>query len=173
MQAPLPYMHMTPPPRDPWEVDRGHLKTLAICHYVAGGLEIAFASIFIIHIVMGLVIMNDPGALGPPAGTRGGQQPPPAAFGWLFVGVGSCAVLAGWTAGILTIVSGRAIARRRWRTFSLVMAGVNCLWAPVGTVLGVFSFIVLLRGSVADLYAHEAAVHAGGGAAAAAPAGPG
>jgi hypothetical protein len=179
MQAPLPYMYV-PPPVDAWEVDRGHLRTLAICHSVAGGLEIAFSSIFIIHVVLGVIFLTNPGAMAPPpppAG-RGGMagmpqrpapQAPPPAFGWMFIGMGSCAVTAGWTTGILTIVSGRAIARRRWRTFSLVMAGVNCLWVPIGTVLGVFSFIVLMRGSVAALYAHERAPD-GAAAAGAAPA---
>ena len=42
---------------------------------------------------------------------------------------------------------------RRARTFSLVMAGVNCLSVPLGTTLGVFTFIVLLRESVAAQYA--------------------
>jgi hypothetical protein len=58
----------------------------------------------------------------------------------------------GWAVGILTIVSGRAIAQRKWRVFSLVMAGVNCASFPLGTLLGVFSFIVLLRPSVRALY---------------------
>ena len=154
MRAPLPYMHVLP--ADPWSVDRGHLKTLAICHYVAGGLELVFSSFFILYIVIGLVFVNDPNAFAPPAGSRAGAQPqPPPEFGWMFVGMGSCIVLLGWTTGILTIVSGRGIARLRRRTFSLVMAGVNCLWMPIGTVLGVFTFIVLMRGSVIALYEQQ------------------
>lgn len=155
MQAPLPYMHALP--ADPWAVDRGHLKALAICHYVAGGLEILFSSFFILHIVIGLFFLNEPGAFAPPPGSPAAAQaqPPPEAFGWLFIGMGTCLVLLGWTAGILTIVSGRGIARRRWRMFSLVMAGVNCLWVPFGTALGVFTFIVLLRASVTALYEQQ------------------
>jgi hypothetical protein len=36
--------------------------------------------------------------------------------------------------------------------FSLVIAGVNCASFPLGTLLGVFTFIVLLRASVRSLY---------------------
>jgi hypothetical protein len=54
--------------------------------------------------------------------------------------------------GILTIVSGRLISLRRRRTFSLVVAGINCASFPFGTVLGVFTFIVLARPSVRALY---------------------
>jgi hypothetical protein len=78
--------------------------------------------------------------------------PPPPFLGWMFIGMGSCAIVLGWTAGILTIVSGRCLQRRRARVFSLVMAGVNCLSVPIGTTLGVFTFIVLLRPSVQALY---------------------
>jgi hypothetical protein len=33
------------------------------------------------------------------------------------------------------------------------VAGINCLWVPLGTALGVCTFIVLLRESVNKLYA--------------------
>jgi hypothetical protein len=66
--------------------------------------------------------------------------------------MGGCAVFVGWTLGILTIVSGRLISLRRRRTFSLVVAGINCASFPFGTVLGVFTFIVLARPSVRALY---------------------
>lgn len=157
MQAPLPYMPVLP--IDQWDADRSHLKTLAICHYVWGGLEILFSSLGIIYVVLGVVFVNDPGAFGPPPGARPGQpapQPPPPEFvGWMFVAMGSCFVVLGWTTGILTILSGRGIARRRGRTFSIVMAGLNCISFPIGTTLGVFTLIVLLRPSVIALYARE------------------
>ena len=36
--------------------------------------------------------------------------------------------------------------------FSLVVAGLNCMGFPFATVLGVFTFLVLLRESVVELY---------------------
>jgi hypothetical protein len=171
-QSPMPL----PPPGGYGDADASHLKALAICHYVWGGLTIALSCIFIVHIVMGLVMLTNPAAFGPPAPATVApppataraalrpppqpQQQPPAFVGWMFVGMGSCGMLLGWTIGILTIVSGRCIARRRSRVFSLVMAGVNCLSVPVGTTLGVFTFIVLLRPSVQALYQSDA--HAAG-----------
>lgn len=157
MQPPLPYMPVLPV--DQWDVDRSHLKTLAICHYVWGGLEILLSSLGILYIVLGAVFVNDPGVFGPAPGARPGQPapppPPPEFIGWMFVAVGSCAVLLGWTTGILTILSGRGLARRRGRTFSIVMAAINCISFPIGTTLGVFTLIVLLRRSVIALYEHE------------------
>ena len=139
----VPYAAMRSP-----TVDDGHLKTIETCHYVWGGLSILFSSLFIFHIVVGLMMIN--GSLPFPTNPGG---PPPKTFGYLFAIMGSVAVCFGWSLGILTILSGRAIARRRWRVFSLVMAGVNCISFPFGTLLGVFTFIVLLRTSVVERYA--------------------
>jgi hypothetical protein len=127
-------------------VDEGHLKVIAICHYVWGGLLLLLSCIFIVHIVMGMMILNGkwPGNTGPNA--------MPNQMGYMFVCMGSGALVLGWVVGILTIVSGRAIAQRKWRMFSLVMAGGNCASFPIGTLLGVFTFIVLLRDSVRALY---------------------
>jgi hypothetical protein len=144
---PLQYSYAIPPAQ--FQVDASHLRTLAICHYICGALEICFGSLFIFHIVMGAVLLHSPNLLTPATGP---SVPLPPGFAWIFILMGSFAVFSGWVSGILTIISGRCIARRRRRLFSLIMAGVNCLWAPIGTVLGIFTFVVLLRPSVQSLY---------------------
>ncbi len=153
MTSPIPYAHV--PPAGPWDRDLSHLRTLAICHYVWGALTMVFATIFIFHVVLGVAMLSNSSTMFPTGGAAGGGRiapPPPRFVGWVFVAMGSCAVLLGWSVGLLTIYSGRCIATRRSRIFSLVMAGVNCFSAPVGTTLGVFTFIVLLRPSVQTLY---------------------
>jgi hypothetical protein len=127
-------------------IDAGHLRALAICHYVWGGLVIALSSIFIFHVVMGIAIMS--GAV--PATQPG--EPPPQLIGLVFVLMGGCGVLLGWTTGILNILSGRGISRHRSRMLTLVMAGINCISIPFGTLLGVFTFIILSRPSVKMMY---------------------
>jgi uncharacterized membrane protein HdeD (DUF308 family) len=54
--------------------------------------------------------------------------------------------------GILNLISGLCLRARKGRTFSLVVAGINCLHIPLGTVLGVFTIIVLIRDSMRELY---------------------
>jgi hypothetical protein len=48
-----------------------------------------------------------------------------------------------WTLGALTAYAGRSIQKRRRKLFVYVMAALNCLFIPYGTLLGVFTFIVL------------------------------
>lgn len=71
-----------------------------------------------------------------------------AVFKWLYL------VLAAWflASGLLNVISGVCLRARKHRTFSLVVAGINCLHLPLGTVLGVFTIVVLLRDSVRELY---------------------
>ena len=77
---------------------------------------------------------------------------PPTWFGYVFAVMGAIAVIVGWSLGICTILSGQFIARRKYRLFSLIIAGVLCAWFPFGTVLGVFTFVVLFRESVKATY---------------------
>ena len=130
--------------------DAEHLRLLAIMHYVMGGIVAVFSSIGIIHVVIGLTVVG--------GGTGFASAPgQPAAFGWLFVAMGSCIVTCGWTLGGLNILVGRRLGQRRARTLAMVVAGINCLWVPFGTALGVFTFIVLGRDSVRQMFVGPAA----------------
>jgi hypothetical protein len=136
--------------------DQEHLRLLAIFHYIVGGLIACVASIPLIHVAVGLFIMLLPRLLehhsrGAAAGA------PPAVVGLLFVILGGVFVVLGWTVAVLTILSGRHLARRRRPTFCFVVACLLCLWVPFGTVLGVFTIIVLNRPSVKTLFATPAA----------------
>lgn len=61
-------------------------------------------------------------------------------------------ILSGWILGGLTIYAGRCIAKRQKRTFVLIMAGINCIWIPFGTLLGVVTFMALQNDAIRKLY---------------------
>lgn len=44
---------------------------------------------------------------------------------------------------LLLALSGFGILRSRWRVFSFVVAGLICLFFPLGTALGIWTFISL------------------------------
>jgi len=52
----------------------------------------------------------------------------------------------------MKIYAGYLLMRRRKRVVCLVIAGISCMGFPFGTVLGVFTFVVLLRDSVIELF---------------------
>ena len=84
--------------------------------------------------------------------TLGGRGAPPAFFGWFFVVIAVLIMAVIWTMAGLTYVAGRRLGERRSYTFCLVIAGVLCLFMPLGTVLGVFTIVVLQRPSVKALF---------------------
>lgn len=128
--------------------DREHLRLLSIFHYVVGGLLGLCACIPIIHLTIGIVFLTAPETMFPP--DHGG--PPPLLFGLLFTIVPAIMILAGWTLAICTFIAGRCLARQTHYTYCLVIAALACLFMPFGTVLGIFTIIVLVRPSVKAMF---------------------
>jgi hypothetical protein len=73
--------------------------------------------------------------------------------GALFVGFGACIVICGMAFAICIAWAGRCLDRRTSRTFCFVVACLMCVCVPLGTVLGVFTLVVLSRDSVRTLFA--------------------
>ncbi len=129
--------------------DSEHLKLLAIFHYVVAGMTALFACIPFIHFFMGLALA--PGALP----DTDPEAQPIGIFIMVFAGL---FIVAGWTLAALIAYAGRSLQTRRRYTFCLVMAGVECMFMPFGTVLGVFTIIVLMRDSVKGLFGRPVAI---------------
>ena len=128
--------------------DLEHLKLLSIFHFVVAGMAFLFACIPIIHFFVGLALVS---GWFPDTG----GDPNARFFGTIVMIVAGGIVLAGWSFATAIAMAGRSLALRRHYTFCLVMAGVSCLFVPFGTVLGVFTIIVLVRPSVSALFGVE------------------
>ncbi len=125
--------------------DLEYLKLLSIFHYVAAGLTAVFALLPIFHLAIGIAIVS--GAFDDQSG-----EAPPEFFGWMFIIIPGMMMAIGWTFAILIAIAGRKLSRRTSYTFCLVIAGIECLMMPYGTILGVFTIIVLMRPSVKELF---------------------
>jgi hypothetical protein len=69
-----------------------------------------------------------------------------------------------WTFAVCLITSGRFLSLRKHYMFCLVMAALACMCSPFGTVLGVFTIVVLLREPVKQLFAANATMGTGASA---------
>ena len=152
-----------PPPfyRDQRKVDADHLKLLSIFSYVSAGLALLGLLFIVFHYMMmhamfsnpAIWQQNSPGMMRRTAGPPFDVQQFFQVFIWFYVAFGTWGVAM----ALLNVVSGVFLGAHKHRTFSLIVAGLNCLRVPLGTVLGVFTFVVLLRESVVALYEAKSA----------------
>ncbi|BDS05832.1 hypothetical protein NT6N_08720 [Oceaniferula spumae] len=129
--------------------DTEHLRMLSIGHYILAGITALFACFPIIHLFMGAAMMTGGfGGSSVPAHEKQMMQ----MMGGIFVGIASLIILSGWALAVMNFVVARRIVRRESRTLCMVVSGINCLNMPLGTVLGVFTFVVLGRPQVAKSF---------------------
>ena len=57
----------------------------------------------------------------------------------------------------MLFIAGRSLAKRCHYWFAFVVACLECLFVPFGTILGVFTLIVLSRNSAKELFGLETA----------------
>lgn len=139
---PGPSAPYPPPPYapDPRREDDEHVKLLVVFHYVMAGLIGLFALLPLIYVAMGVFFVAGGGPMSAPGAPR--------MVGWLFIAVGGIVCVVGESLALLTFFAARALSARRNWTFCMVVASLNTLHAPLGTALGVFTLIVLMRSSV-------------------------
>lgn len=140
-----------PDPNGNPEKDREHLKLLAVFYYVWAGLSALGGCCMSLYIVVGVAMATNPQMM------EGGQDaPPPPGFGWFIAGMGACGLLVILGLAGLYAYVGYCLQRLRHRTFCIVMAAITCLSIPLGTILGVFTLVVLLRPSAVALFEQSA-----------------
>jgi hypothetical protein len=127
--------------------DTEHLGLLAIFHYVVAGVAALFSFFPLFYSVIGGFLLYAAEHPGP-----GNQEPPPAFLGWIFIAVGAVFFFAGIAMAICILIAGRCLSRRKGYSFAFVMACIECLFVPFGTILGVFTIIALSRESVKALF---------------------
>ncbi|CBA16610.1 hypothetical protein [Xanthomonas albilineans] len=136
--------------------DAEHLRMLGIGHYVVGGLTGIFALIPVLHLSIGLMMLN--GRLPLPATNAAQAHLAVQAhlFAWIFVVIASLIIATGLSLAAAMLYAGRCLGARRRHTYCVIVAGLSCVMMPFGTVLGVFTLLVLTRPSVKQLFAQPA-----------------
>jgi hypothetical protein len=135
--------------RDQRRIDADHLRLLAIFHFIAAGFALLGLLFLWGHYTLMHVFMSDPKMWTTP---HGQQAPDPreffAVFRWFY------AAMALWflASGALNVISAFCLRARKSRTFSIVVSCINCMYMPLGTILGVFTILVLARDTVREVY---------------------
>ena len=137
-----------PIPNIQLQSDADHLKLLVIFHFIVAGLAVLGLGFVLLHYTMMHAFMGHSELW---KNQKGGGQSLVEFFNifrWVYLFF-SALLVAG---GIANLLSGLFLRKRKHRIFSLIVAGINCIHFPIGTALGVFTFIVLMRDSVRESY---------------------
>ena len=129
--------------------DARHLRLLCILHFVAAGLCLAGIGFLVWHYrrmhdaFLDISVSKNQ--------KNGGMLLEQFLETFILFYLASGAALMVLAAG--NLLSGLCIRRRRLRVLSLLVACLNFILVPVGTVFGAFALVVLLRPSVRAAYA--------------------
>ena len=126
------------------EQDEEHLRLLTVFHYVVGGLAALFSCFALMYVGFGCLMLYAP--------AQGQGEPPPAVMGWIFIAFGGVLFLIGEVMAGCIVLAGRYIRQRKHYWFTFVTACVQCVFMPFGTILGVFTVIVLSHRSVRETF---------------------
>jgi hypothetical protein len=128
-------------------IDGEQLRILSIAYFIEAGMSALFSLIGLFYVFMATFVSR--AIAQAPASEQG---PPPEFFAWFMATIGIVMFAVLIVFGILKLACGLQIRKRRSRIFCMIVAGITCLGFPYGTVLGVFTFIVLARPSVQKLF---------------------
>ncbi len=132
--------------KDDVNSDLQHLNLLSIFHYVIGGIKYVFGCFPIFHLVLGIIILLMPMKPGDK------DAIPNVLMGGFFILFALVFIAVSWTLATMMIIVGYKLSRRKSYMFCLVIACIECLSMPFGTILGVFTIILLSRPSVKALF---------------------
>lgn len=134
--------------------DVEHLRMLSIFHYVVAGLVALIACFPLIHFFFGVLLLS--------GGLAQQSDPGSGLVGGFLIVFAGLMILGGWAIAVCFFLAGRYLTERRNYWFCVVIAAIACIFMPVGTVLGVFTIIVLMRESVRQMFGVATAVETEG-----------
>lgn len=133
----------------PGSEDQYHLDLLGTFHWVLAGIA-AVAGLFpILHVMFGLfaIVASLAGADAEPEARGMGVL-----MGFLFMTIGTLIIVTFWVIAFCLYLSGSYLKAHKNHMFCMVMSVIMCASFPLGTTLGVFTIVVLVRPSVKRLF---------------------
>ncbi|HVX67390.1 MAG TPA: hypothetical protein VHA11_12345 [Bryobacteraceae bacterium] len=130
--------------------DDQHLHLLAKFHYAVAALAAVSACFPLLNMVIGFILLINPEVLSARFTPFGLES----LIGLLFAVMGGAATVIGWALAVCLYKTARYLNERRRWTFCFATAVAACTFLPFGTILGIFTIIVLWRPAVKAMFGH-------------------
>jgi hypothetical protein len=134
--------------------DIRYLDLIALFHVIVGLVVGLFSCLPLVNLSMGLSMLSDI----PKMIVQDVTFSPFALLPIMFTLLPILIVVLGWMFAIAISLNGFYIKNRQWHTYCVVIGGVETIFMPFGTVLGVFTIILLTKPNIKKLFDlnHEA-----------------
>ena len=132
-------------------IDEEHLRLLSIFHYIAGAITLFISLIFLAQFFLFSFIFDEVMNNIMNIALVGYYEFNPDFFS-LLIYLWMVLFLLFIAFGIAQIISGKYLRAKKHRIFSFIVAIINILFFPYGTILGIMTIIVISRSSVVALY---------------------
>jgi len=123
------------------------LDLLAIFHYVLGALIYLKGAAALIMMGVGTIAVSAVLADQPDD-----MVPGLVALGMIFFVLPVVILVISWTVATLVLIAGRRLAKRTKLAYCQIVAGLECICVPFGTILGVFSLMNLAKPNIKELF---------------------
>ena len=123
--------------------DVDHLNLLRIGFFVVAGMTALFGLFPLLYTAFGVMVL---GGFFQAHAAKG--PPPPEFVGWLLLVGGSLFTVWLEAVAVTSFLAGRALGARKNRTFVMIVGALHLPHAPLGTLLGIFTILILSRPSV-------------------------
>lgn len=124
-------------------IDDEHLKLLRLGYFVSALMTFFFSLMGLMYAGMGALMFSLPVKA---------EEGPPDAFVWAFVGLGVTITVFMIAFGVAKLYVAKGLRERKYRTLCFVVATLCLFGVPYGTLLGVLTWMVLSRPSVAEAF---------------------
>ncbi len=125
--------------------DVEHLRQLSVAHYVYAALQCFFVIFSATFFGIALAMIARPEWFH-------GAEPPAILLSGFFMSLGLAMSFLSIGFAYCSYRVGRSLKERRHYGFCKLISAFNCLSMPVGTVLGVFTLVVLSRPRVKAMF---------------------
>ena len=123
------------------------LDLISIFHYVLAALMYLKGAMAFVLMGIGSIV-----TIGILADRPADMEEGLVVVGLIFFMVPMIFLTVSWTAATLVLFAGRRIAKRTNLTYCQIVAGLECLCVPFGTILGIFSLITLTKPEIKETF---------------------
>ena len=144
----LPPSPGTPIPYEPYDQNSSTLNTLSIFYFILAGLQALASCFFLLYVAFGVFVA----VVGIAGSNQGADAAVGAGLGGVFICLGRAAIAFVGAFAYLNYSCGQGLRKRKSLTTCYIAAAIACIGFPLGTILGVFTFITLSKPGVKESF---------------------